>query len=281
MVYNWSLWYCTFEKLYLCIIGDKVMPFNINGFLGLEINEVAKKNYTEYKEYFSICEELNRFAISLAENIQIRNQDSRSILSVCLFLKIHNAFQSSIILYKYGLNSEAKIITRASVESLIFLKANLIDHDFCERIIASENKEREFLFSQMIKHKDVYKTIHEGYSNLVDDYNELVSQNKKQQNKKIKLSKLVEETGLYYEYYYIYNALCKEIHINLTHLQNQYLIVENGETLEFDRTPRTNDIIALLMTNCHLLISSIDFIKEHVNISINAKIQYFKEKITV
>ena len=109
------------------LLEVKIMSFDTEGFLGNQASEIIKENYESHKDIFELCEEINLYAQSVKDDFKIYQDDMQGILATTLFSKILNTFQAVVILYKYGLNSQSKMLTRVELESLFTLKSTIKD----------------------------------------------------------------------------------------------------------------------------------------------------------
>ena len=252
----------------------------LEGFQNNDLQIIIQNNLNQHQELFDFYTKLNKYSIKLRKNIVVRNKDSKGILALCLYLRIQNLFQSTAVLYKYGLDVEAKLLTRAAIDALIFLKANIIDSHFVRTLIGSEDKEWENTLKEIAKLKDgVYKSVYDKYGGeqLKSELRKLKEENKKKEKKIIRLNDIIEKTGMYDEYYYMYKVLCKDAHINLKRLQDKFLSVENDEVKEALSHPSTKDIKPILDTNCYILLTAIELMRGYINIDIEDEISFFKE----
>lgn len=119
------------------------MSFDEYGFLGDYGNEIVEYNYENHVEIFKICEEINSYAQNIKYAFKINEYDIQGLLAISLFGKVLNTFQAAVILYKYGLNSQSKMITRVQLESLFILKSIVKDKQNIDKLKKSIDKRRE------------------------------------------------------------------------------------------------------------------------------------------
>lgn len=251
------------------------MSFDINGFLGESVDEVVKSNYEKQIDIFRICEEINTYAQNVKYDFKINNYDMQGLLAITMFSKILNTFQAVIILYKYGLSSQAKMLTRIELESLFILKCIIDDEENIDILIKSKNKRREILLKNIIRNPEgVYNPfLNEDLKKELED---LTVKNKKEKAKLFSPRKWAEKSGSYIEYYYAYETLCKDVHIDIRNLEQYALFDGEGNVREFNLKSNTNDIKEVLLhTASNGMVQAIMYMSKYCNIDNDLVIQDF------
>jgi hypothetical protein len=95
---------------------------NLNGYLGPEINVSKKKIYDHNKALFDLCIEINQFCQIFKYELKVDENDNIGIVATLLFFKLLDTYQSVILLYQYGLDTQARIVNRTILEGLWVLK---------------------------------------------------------------------------------------------------------------------------------------------------------------
>ncbi|MCT4594194.1 MAG: DUF5677 domain-containing protein [Anaeromicrobium sp.] len=233
------------------------MPFKINGYLGKQVEGILEDNYTNHKQVFKTCEEINRYAQQLKSKFNINSLDRQGVFSTILYLKIHNAFQGAVIMYKHGLNSEAKVITRTGLEFLFILKAIVKDEKNCDKLFEADDKNRELLLKNINYDKN---NIFSELANKVDlrDYYKLKSKNKDNNVKKLKIKQWAELSDSLIDYNYAYYYLCGEVHVDLRSFEKYVETDEEGQITQFNPLPSTKDINLIMFTASHCMLGAIE-----------------------
>jgi len=233
------------------------MPFEINGYLGEQAEEILEDNYTNHQEVFKICEEINRYAQQLKTRFNINSLDRQGIFSTILYLKIHNAFQGAVIMYKYGLNSEAKVITRSALEFLFILKAIVKDEKNCDKLIEADDINREKLLGKIKRNKnDIFSDLAEKID--LKDYFKLKTKNRENKIKKLNVKDWAELSNSLTDYYYAYNYLCGEVHADIRSFEKYVETDEEDQITHFNPLPSTKDINMILFTASYCMLGAID-----------------------
>lgn len=255
------------------------MPFNKKGLLGEDVNELIKENYEQYKDIFKLSEEINMYAQEITYILNINSNDTQGVVAGTLFIKILNTFQSVVILYKIGLDSQCKILTRALLEYLFVLKCIVKDYTYLEMLINSDDKNRELLL------RNIKENPHGVFDSLINEIDiheldELSRNNHKNKIKIISTKQWAEMSESYYEYYYAYKHLCKDVHVDIRNIGQFIKVDKDGNVDEFVMLPDIQDIrIILGHTANYAMIETIICISDYSNIKSESKIKYFETKI--
>lgn len=255
------------------------MPFNKKGLLGEDVNEIIKENYEQYKDIFKLSEEINMYAQEITYLLNINSKDTQGVVAGSLFIKILNTFQSVVILYKIGLDSQCKILTRAVLENLFVLKCIVKDKMYLEMLINSDNKKREQLLNNI---KSNPYGVFDNLINEIDihELDELSRKNHRNKIESISTKQWAEMAESYHEYYYAYKYLCNDVHVDLRNMEQYIKVDKDGNIDEFIMLPDIKDIkIILCYTANDAMIEAIMCIGNYSNIECESKIKYFKTKI--
>ena len=247
------------------------MSFKENGFLGEEINAIASEIYKKYENLFHFHEELNRFYIETINIIKVEINDTRGLYIACLFLKILNNTQSISILSKLGLDSEAQIILRTSLETLFYLTALIKDEVFCNA----------YYQTQYYEDKRTLKKI-EANSDSFPEYQthpeKFVLNTPKDLMKEYKLFEIAEIAGLKEEYDIAYTWLCSSVHPSISNLEERYLIIKSNKLLGLCFSYSTEDIERTLSTCCYSALKAIEGINDYFKLNIEEKSEVLSNK---
>jgi hypothetical protein len=254
-----------------------MMSFNSNGFLGQEIKEIMQHNYELHKELFMFCEELNRYSYCIRDKLEVRQQDYRGIILAILFINIQNSVQGSEILYRYGLNTEAKAITRTALENLFYLRAMLKDEEFQQQLLINDQINRKRILKRIKEHPDIFDNLQE--IPYLKDLEDLVEETKG----KRELSKedVAKKAGLHSEYLYAYTTLCGSVHTNIRSIADECITDEENITIEAidGGVPTTKDIDVVFYTNCHIMIIALECISEYFDLKADEQINIYRDKV--
>jgi hypothetical protein len=95
----------------------------IDGFLSEE-SENGRYNYhNNYKDIFDLTKEINRFSMAFLQKLKIDWKNNRKLIIHALCLRIIEHFQGTILMLERGMMSQAKVLTRAMLETVFILVA--------------------------------------------------------------------------------------------------------------------------------------------------------------
>jgi len=167
-----------------------------------------------------LCYALNKFAQELKFLFLVNNEDSQEISASCLYAKVLNSFQSSVLLYRYGLSVEGRIIIRTVLESAFILKAICDNSDYAQDFVMMDNKDRE-RFGKAVndkKNEDIFKDIKEEIPETL--YEDLKKENREKGIKMISVEEWAKRADLEEFYQCAYRVLSMGIHTNPRALEN-------------------------------------------------------------
>ena len=106
-----------------------------NGFLGRFYSKDYKHIYRQYKIFYKLFEDLNRFCHDVLGSIKPHRNNNQEIILSILFIKILTIFQGISLLTRKGMVNEAQILLRSMHEAIFIASAISKDNDFIERYI--------------------------------------------------------------------------------------------------------------------------------------------------
>ncbi len=248
------------------------MIFNEQGFLSLEMETISNNIYNENKTLFDFWYKLNKFSVKIMFDLKILDNDDQQIIGVQLFSKISRGFQTIVLLYKNGLNTEAKIILRTIIETLYILKS----------ITEKLEYAKDFYYSYLINSKnlteEILKNEFNAFDSLIDklkieDLEKLREEIKTLNAKKITKKEWAIRSGLMKKYHCAYKVLCSDTHPDVKNLQQEFLDVEKGEIMSINLLPKTNGIKEAFRTAGSVLIDGLKCVCELTEIEFNKEFE--------
>jgi hypothetical protein len=232
------------------------MDFDLGGYLGTQMNDYINEHYLKNYMLYQLCEDFNRYAQKLKFDIHPRIDELSEMAISSLFIKILNSYQAIIILYRYGLSSQAKSITRISLETLFVLKAIAIDKKHAQVLLDMDSKKIEKFIRKVKVNED---NIFDGIQSKVD-LASLESLSQKNKDNHIEIPKVetwAKLSGLTNLYHTMYAVFCDDIHIDIRNLE-QYVTVDSaGDIIGLSCLPNTADISNVLLDSLYILSEAI------------------------
>ena len=257
--------------------GISLKDFHINGFLGEEIHTYIEDNTKYYEKYFSFCEELNRYSYTIIYNNDFSN-NARESVSMSLFIKILNAFQGAVILYKYGLDVEAQTVARPALESLFVLAAINEEEGFYDNFVKLTDVEREIILSKIKKYPECYPNCQDIPE--LEELEELIEKNKETTNyRKSKIAKFAKFAKMEFQYNTAYSFFSSAIHPNLGNLRSSYWIDDGERIKELRYTPYTKNISYTLRVLCATLIEGMACLDDCFTLNLTEDLKLKAEKL--
>ncbi len=261
------------------------MMLNLNGYLGSEINHSKLKIYEENKELFDLCIEINQFCQIFKYELKVDDTDNIGIISTLLFFKLLDTYQSVVLLYRYGLDTQARIVNRTILEGLWVLKNLYLNPDETFQLLIEDEYYKKINMLHDIKnnHDNFYEYITKN--NILDvegEMKKLETSMKKigiEKIRKINVKEMAIKSDSELEYYYVYKLLCRDVHVDTGQLTNYFMSGLDGDIQGFDDSPSTNSIEEVLITTSDLILKAVIFLSKILNIDKKEDIKYYINRV--
>ncbi|RXZ80414.1 hypothetical protein EBB07_18850 [Paenibacillaceae bacterium] len=256
------------------------MPFDEAGFLGDQIVEWARENYHKHKFVFDVGFELNKYAYVLRNSLTINSENGQQVISSTLFSRIHNGFQTTLVLYKMGLETEAKVILRTILEASFILKAVTNNEEEVVNFINTDKRKQKQLL-EIILEKDNFNIYKDLKSSLNKEQLEQLKQEIKEEDiKDVKVYEWANRADMAVFYAFVYRILSSDVHTDIRVLE-KYLVLdeEKQNVIGIDSLPNHVDIVRSLFTAYSIMIISLNCLNELFELQQDNILQAYEEKI--
>jgi hypothetical protein len=171
-------------------------PLEENGYIGKQIQEWITQYRQEYAKWFTLAEDLNRFAHRQMLALEVNSGDISAILIAAAFLRSLSAFQGVIILVERGMVYEAATLARSQIESMFVLCASVDDPEFAKQYIMSHEANKLDAMKKLLQSSD---NIRQVISNSItwDDVEKLKAKLKSEGVSDLKIADVAKKTKLY------------------------------------------------------------------------------------
>jgi hypothetical protein len=117
------------------------MSFEVNGFFSpdLELFQRAVRTTAPTKAWFDYALDLNRIGFDLLRNATTARSENVAFAIHGLFVRVHQSFQSALLLAERGLVGDARTVLRSGVEGTIAIYALHSDAAFVDRLIEAHH----------------------------------------------------------------------------------------------------------------------------------------------
>lgn len=254
------------------------MPFNKFGYLGNEINNITKNAYESYSDLFDIFFKLNSYVQGAKFKYIIHRGNIQENLVATILIKVLDSLQSAIILAFRGLDSDAKVILRAAIESFIILKAISKDEIIAKEYLDSEKVEALKLMN--IIFNDQNKVFSESLKSHVNksDIASLKDEIDSKKLHEIKVQDMARKGETLILYDYAYRLLCSEVHTSVKSL-DKYLKADGDLGVEvIECAPQFNDIPKILLTAIIVIFDTIECINVVFKVESNEILSGFETR---
>lgn len=130
------------------------MPFHENGFLGKEALQVTEQIRAQNISLFELLNAINGFAEKVRCEISLPQQDIQKLVCACLYIRILEGIQASIILAEKGLDLDTSVVLRGVFEALAILKIGSEEPEFIKKYLFSHDLKRLKRIKKALKYSD-------------------------------------------------------------------------------------------------------------------------------
>lgn len=231
------------------------MPFDDNGFLGKEALEVSEQIRKRNKSVFELIHEINVFAEKMRREISMPKRDIQKLICACLYIRIIEGIQASIILAERGLDLDTSVVLRGVFEALAILKISSEEPEFAKKYLFSHDVERLKRIKKALKYSDdeLYVDLKEKGRELNIELEELKEEiEKRLHENNVKSSEfekkaLAQKAGFANIYKTFYDITSDSAHTNIKVLE-RFLEREDDDVKYLKHGPCEDNFEAHLLT---------------------------------
>jgi|WetSurMetagenome_2_1015567.scaffolds.fasta_scaffold122575_2 hypothetical protein len=234
------------------------MSLNENGFLDENIKNFKSIVYEKYRDYFAFAISLNKFAHERKYTYSCNSRDGLLCYTNCLFLKVLNFYQASIILIEHGLPHEAIALSRCMCDPLYILKIFMDDPEFAKKYDKSRMY-NTLKYIHIIKKNShpVFKIARESITESTLD--ELKRELINFKPGEFKIEGLAIRAGMKPHYDTMFRIASDEVHSPSNAIAKYAKFDEAGEISEFSWGPSDNEADRILISITDMLLKAIQF----------------------
>ncbi|WP_088831381.1 DUF5677 domain-containing protein [Paenibacillus tyrfis] len=254
--------------------------FDKVGFLGKQINEFSLENYRKHKALFEVGYELNKFTYTTKNALSIDTNNGQQVIGSSLFSKIHNGFQAILILYRIGLDTEAKVILRTILEATFVLKAISDNEDEVSNFVNTDKRKQEKLLKSIFEKdkRNIYQDLRKSLSK--DQLDSLKQEIKEEGIKDVEVYEWASKADMDVFYAYAYKTLNSEVHTDIRTLQKYLELDENKQDIiGINSLPSDKDIDRSLFTAYSLLVITLNCLNNVFDMGQEDVLKSLEEKI--
>jgi len=222
-------------------------PLEEKGFCGNQIESWIQKFRADYKSWFDLADEVNKFCHSTMFKFSITSDNGQAVLAANLYIRCISSYQGVIILSERGMIPQARALARVLLEALFPLAAICADDGpvQVQKYIQQDWIRRKKGIKRIIDSGRVPRgTSKEELQKTFDSITSHVSQNN---IKEIKVKDWAQTAGLIDHYNSSYQDLNDSVHTNVSDLQRHNDANDVGEIIFLNWGPDPKEIEATFM----------------------------------
>jgi hypothetical protein len=254
------------------------MPFDNHGFLGKQSTAIIEGIKRRYVDYFSLCHELNSYAENSKSKFEVHNKVGQEVIAACLYIKILEGFQATVLLSERGLNSEVKVMIRSILEALFLLRVCCKDEGFIPTFVLTDELKR-------LKIMNISHQYSEGLFSALREYatdeirNELKTRIDEKNINDLHISELARNAEMAGDYDTVFRYCSEYVHSSPRSLEKYVKIDINGNISELLHAPDEEDMELNLLTIADYLIKALHCMFILFKIDNNNDLQEFNNNI--
>jgi hypothetical protein len=256
------------------------MSFNEMGFLGEQIKEFSLENYQKHKALFEVGYEINKYTYQIMNSIKIDSNDGQQVIGSSLFSRIHNGFQALLLLYRIGLETEAKVILRTILEASFVLKTISDNEDEVTNFVNTDKRKQERLLKSIFE-KDKLNIYEDLRKSLNKDQLEILKQEIKEDGiKDVEVYEWANKAKMDVFYAYVYKTLNSEVHTDIRMLE-KYLVLdeEKNKIIGINSLQNDMDISKSLFTAYSVMVITLNCLNEVFDLKQDEILNSYEERI--
>ena len=207
-------------------------PFD-DGFLSAAVREVRAEVHRKYVAHVELLYSTNREAVALQHALTIHPEQLDEAVGAALYARTLASTQSSVLLLEHGLQSQARTILRAALESLFPLAAIAKDPNVASSFVASHDTDRKTLVDRIRRWKD--PALRASIDSKVSEA-ELDAMSKGS-GKAMNLYELAKLADMEDWYLTLYTLLSFAAHAKVSDLDRHVVLNADGIAIEFQNEP--------------------------------------------
>ena len=234
-----------------------IFEFDTNGFLTNRRCALEAGINKAHAALFERTRQINRDCHELLYAADIRSRDVQHLLVAPLFARALEHYQAALILLGMALIAPAKVVLRATLESVFTTRA----------VAADEKALRAFINADLLQRlKMMNKAKQHDYTNLEELREaitpELIESLKEQIEtsgaKPLKVEDKSKLAGMHDWYITTYTLLSNATHTNVRELEPYLSLDEAGEVRNLTYAPSNEEIHYLVLTAAHCILLGAD-----------------------
>ncbi len=229
-----------------------------NGFLSEEIQQWVEKHRQDNSEWFSLCEEINKFSHKVMLSTEVHENVLIELIAATLLVRAMSNFQGMLILAEKGMKHETEVLLRSLVERTFAMVAIDKNGQVCKVLV----------YNDLFRRKRLLNATHRNLliGNISDDNQNVeaeIDKNIEEINEEIRERVIQEynikdsacDAGMTEVYDTEYKLLSGSLHVNVRDMERHLKIDESKNVKKILWGPDTEGIDFILFSGAeHMLL---------------------------
>jgi len=257
--------------------GNIMSSIEIDGFLSEE-SEKGRKNFLQkYKDVFDFANDINRFSMDCLRKQQIDWENMNKLFIRTLYLRIIENFQGTMLMLERGMMPQAKVLTRAMLETVFILVALQKKPELTQCYLDQYEDGRKRALKAFLQFKGEQLRKSAKEHNLEQHYIEQKKSLKDKELNPLKPKQWAIEAGLEDFYNLFYVSYSNSTHSNLSTLSDHIDNTEKELNVAFG--PSENYLIEVFQCCVYILINANHSITLSNGQNIEEQLDIFQNRI--
>ena len=246
-----------------------------NGFLSIEIQNTRIEIINNFKSFFDLAYELNKFCHEIIELLPDK-KDQRKYVYTLLFIRIIHTYNALIILAEHGLITQSRILLRSIVEAWYIINAICQEDSFLKDYLNNGI----YNINKILKGADEVGLHSMQNKSIIELYDDIKQEVKNKKINDIRIYSLAEKAKLLDNYKILYTDLSRDVHSIITNLDSEYTIKDsNGNTKGIGYGPNQKYLKETLLFTLLTVLDTSEIISDVFEFNYTKKIHGFNINI--
>lgn len=240
------------------------------GFLSTEIEDVTQHVHKKYGDCIKLFKDISDYAVLAQYKIEIIHDNFQSLIAGMLFIRTLANCQGAYLLIERGMDIQARILLRATLESLFSFVAICKSEQTAQEFIdANECARKKMLNKARMWEEEALKEMAKEYA-TEEKLEEINNAIEEKNAKSICTERMSIKAELHDCYLTIYCVLSQSVHTSVRDLERHLVLNEIGIIKELCNEPAIDDLAVLLLMASESLLHALNSLKILFKIDVEA-----------
>jgi hypothetical protein len=225
------------------------MSFEMDGFFSSEVETFRQcvRESQPFKAWFDYALDLNRLGFDVLRQVKKALADKRQFAMHAHFVRVHQSFQSALVLAERGLVPDARTVLRSGVESAIAINALAKDPGFVAQMVEAHHRSQRTLARiGLAKFAELFSTEEIGRMNKAISEADALEASKGKELTDTKWEQVADKHCPEL-YQILYRDLSSDgTHATINSLERFLVVDATGKIVAFKPAPDTSGLVEVL-----------------------------------